>query len=157
MERSLFLGLAVTAAFALALPAAVLAKAEQASIEIVEETFLLELDDPCTGVALHGEATESGHIRLTDLGDQGQHERVYTKGIVDLYDAEDSFVGTWTYAVRFINAYPPDAQGHVTYWLRGPIVFADGSRAQMHWVEQQTFGKGDVLKRQFIRASCGGA
>lgn len=154
MQRFVFLGVALAAA--LALPAAALANAEQSGIPIVDETFLLVIDDPCTGLALHGDATENGQIRYTDLGDQGHHERVFTTGVVDLFDADDSFVGTWTYEVRFIDAYPPDAQGHVTLWLAGPIAYADGSRAIVRVLEQQTFGKGDVLKLEFLRSICGG-
>ena len=92
----------------------------------------------------------------SDLGDQGHHERVFTKGIVEFYDDEETFVGMWTYDVRFIDAFPPDAQGHVTYWLAGPMAYADGSRAIVRVLEQQTFAKGDVLKLEFLRSVCGG-
>lgn len=154
MSRIAAMALALMAM--LAMPASALGAAEQYVFEIVDETFTLELDDPCTGRTLHGEATENGLVRFTDLGDLGHHQRVAADGIVELYDTDETFVGTWMYQVRFVDAYPPEAQGAVTYWLNGPIVYADGSRAHMRWLEQQVFSKGDVLKRSFINGSCGG-
>ena len=155
MRRISIMGLAL-AALCMA-PATALGKAEQFVDRIVDETFTLEIDDPCTGVALHGEATENGQIRTTDLGSRGLHERVNTNGLVELFDHQGAYVGTWTYQVRFINALPPGGQGAVTLWLGGPMTYADGARASWHWLEQQVFGKGDVPKRDFIKSSCGGA
>src|SRR5262245_18273762 len=58
--------------------------------------------------------------------------------------------------VRFIDAYPPDAQGSVTYWLNGQIVYADGNTASIRVLVQQVCDKGDVLNREFLKTSCGG-
>jgi hypothetical protein len=154
MQRVSFLGLALLVV--LAMPATVLARAEQIVFPIVDETFLLEFDDPCTGLALHGDAVENGLVRTTDLGDGGYHDRVSVTGRVDLFDADDAFVGTWTYRLRFLDQFPPDGQGAVTMFQVGPLTYADGSRAIVQGHSHEVFGKGDVLKREFFKTVCGG-
>jgi hypothetical protein len=154
MHRISLLGLALLVV--LATPAAVLARADQVVFQIVDETFLLEFDDPCTGLALHGDAIENGLVRSTDLGDGGYHDRVAVTGSVDLYDDDDAFVGTWTYRLRFLDQFPPDGQGAVTMFQVGPMRYADGSRAIIQGHSHEVFGKGDVLKREFFKTVCGG-
>ena len=140
---------------ALGAPATALAGATQHVIEI-DEIFLLEFDDPCTGTALHGDAAETGLLRSTDLGDGGYHDRISVTGIADLYDDAGEYVGTWTYRLRFLDQFPPDAQGAVALVQVGPIVYADGTRAIVQGHQHEVFGKGDILKREFFKTICAG-
>jgi hypothetical protein len=142
---------------ALVAPAVVAAPAEQIVIRLVDEPADLEFEDPCTGEAVHGVGFETGILRITDLGDQGHHQRVTVRGVADLFDSEDNFVGTWTYRLRFIDQFPPDGQGAVHLIAVGPLEYADGHTAIVRVLfEHQVFGKGDILKREFSNASCGG-
>jgi hypothetical protein len=142
---------------ALVAPAAFAAPAEQFVITLVDEPADLEFDDSCTGEAVHGVGFESGVVRFTDLGDQGHHQRDTVRGVADLYDSEDNFVGTWTYRLQFRDQFPPDGQGAVLLIAVGPLEYADGHTAIVRVLFEHTvFGKGDILKRQFSKASCGG-
>ncbi len=148
---------AVLAVGALVLPAAAVgAGAEQIVITFVDEPATWEFDDPCTGNAVHGVATESGVVRITELGDQGYHVRVKVEGTVDLYDDEENFVGTWTYHLSFGDQFPPDGQGAVLLLAVGPLEYADGHTAIVQVHEHAVFEKGDTLKREFFKATCGG-
>jgi hypothetical protein len=149
--------IAALALGALALPAAVAAPAEQIVITLVDEPAFLEFDDPCTGQSVHGVGFESGVVRITELGDQGHHQRDTVRGEADLYDSDDNFVGTWTYRLRFRDQFPPDAQGAVHLIAVGPLEYADGHTTIVRVLFEHTvFGKGDVLKREFSNATCGG-
>jgi hypothetical protein len=142
---------------ALVAPAAVATPAEQFVITLVDEPADLEFTDPCTGEALHGVGFESGVVRFTELGDQGHHQRDNVRGVADLYDSEDNFVGTWTYRLRFRDQFPPDAQGSVLLIAVGPLEYADGHTAIVQVIfEHNVFGKGDILKHEFSKATCGG-
>ena len=138
-------------------PAALGAPAEQVVNEFVDEPFPWEFEEPCTGEVVHGTGFETGIARFTDLGEQGHHERVDTTGVADLYDENDEFVGTWTYRLGFRDQFPPDAQGSVIGWAVGPIEYADGDTAILRLLfDRKVFGKGDVIKREFTKATCGG-
>jgi hypothetical protein len=156
--RKLFCVMVAAVALAmLGAPAAVGARADQFVITLVDFPAPLEFDDPCTGEAVHGVGFETGVVRFTDLGDQGHHQRDTTRGVADLYDSDDNFVGTWTYRLRFRDQFPPDGQGAVLLIAVGPLEYADGRTAIVQVLfEQQVFGKGDILKREFFKATCGG-
>ncbi len=141
---------------ALSAPAAIGAGAEQIVITLVDEPAPWEFDDPCTGDAVHGVGVESGVVRITDLGDRGHHVQVDVRGVADLYDSEENFVGIWTYRLRFEDQSPPDGQGAVLLLAAGPLEYADGHTAFVQVHEHEMFGKGDILKREFFRATCGG-
>ena len=154
MRATRRVAIAVLALAALLVPAAAVGAAEQIRITLVDEPAFWELDDPCTGQALHGEGTESGTIHVVDLGDQGFHARVKVEGSVDLFDDEENFVGTFTYRVNFGDQFPPDAQGAVRFWARGPLEYADGNTATISVFEHAVFAKGDIVKREFVKATC---
>jgi hypothetical protein len=137
-------------------PAAAGAAAEQFVVKLVDEPAPWEFDDPCTGEAVHGVGLESGVVRFTDLGDRGRHVRINVSGVADLYDNEDNFIGTWTYRLRFRDQFPPDAQGAVLLLAVGPLEYADGSTRIIQVLEHEVFGKGDIPKREFFKATCGG-
>jgi hypothetical protein len=137
-------------------PAAAGAAAEQFVVKLVDEPAPWEFDDPCTGEAVHGVGLESGVVRFTDLGDRGRHVRVNVSGVANLYDDEDNFVGTWTYRLRFRDQFPPDEQGAVLLLAVGPLEYADGSTRIIQVLEHEVFGKGDILKREFFKTTCGG-
>jgi hypothetical protein len=139
--------------WALVAPAPVAARAEQIVITLVDEPAPWEFKDPCTGEAVHGLGLESGVARITDLGEQGHHVRVNVHGVADLYDSDENFVGMWTYRLRFRDQY---AQGAVLLLAAGPLEYADGHTAIVKVLEHEVFGKGDVLKREFLKATCGG-
>jgi hypothetical protein len=142
---------------ALVVPAtAVGADAEQTVTILVDEPAPWDFDDPCTGDAVHGLGHESGVLRNTDLGDQGHHLRVTVRGVVELSDSDDNFVGTWTYHLRFGDQFPPDGQGAVHLIAVGPLAYADGHTAIVHVHEHAVFDKGDITKREFFKATCGG-
>jgi hypothetical protein len=141
---------------ALGAPAAVGAGAEQVVFTLVDEPAPWDFDDPCTGDAIHGLGLESGVIRFTDLGDRGRHIRINVRGVADFFDSEENFVGTWTYRLRFGDQFPPDAQGTVHQIAVGPLEYADGSTRIVQVHEHEVFGKGDILKREFLRTTCGG-
>jgi hypothetical protein len=142
---------------ALVVPAtAVSADAEQTVTPLVDEPALWDFDDPCTGDAVHGDGLESGVLRETELGDQGHHLRVNVRGLVELFDSDDNFAGTWTYHLRFGDQFPPDGQGAVHLIAVGPLQYADGHTAIVHVHEHAVFEKGDITKREFIKATCGG-
>jgi hypothetical protein len=101
-------------------------------------------------------ALESGVLRFTDLGDRGHHLRVNVRGVADLYDSEENLVGTWTYRLRFGDQVPPDGQGAVLMIAVGPLEYADGHTAIVQVHEHEVFAKGDILKREFFKATCGG-
>ena len=137
-------------------PPATAAPAEHVVIPIVNVLEPIDFEDPCTGLALHGIATENGEAHIVDLGDRGHHVRIETLGVVDLYDEQDEFVGTWTYRLRFGDQYPPDGQGAVHMSAVGRLTYADGDVAIVRVLfEHEVFGKGDVSKREFANASCG--
>jgi len=148
------IAIAVLALVALAVPAAAIAAAEQIRITLVDEPAGWDLDDPCTGQALHGLGAESGTVHIVELGDQGFHVRVKVEGSVDLFDDEETFVGTFTYRVNFGDQFPPDGQGGVRFWARGPLDYADGTSAMISVFEHEVFAKGDILKREFVKANC---
>jgi hypothetical protein len=141
---------------ALIAPAAGAAGAEQIVITLTDEPAPWEFDDPCTGEAVHGVGLESGVLRFTDLGDRGRHVRVNVRGVADLYDSEENLVGTWTYRLRFGDQVPPDGQGAVLLLAVGPLEYADGHTAIVQVHEHEVFAKGDILKREFFKATCGG-
>jgi hypothetical protein len=149
--------LAVLAVAVLAYPAAAVGGgAEQIVITLVDEPAPWEFDDPCTGTSVHGIATENGLVRITELGAQGHHVRADVRGTVDLFDEGDDFVGTWTYRLRFGDQFPPDGQGAILLLAVGPLQYADGHTAIVQVHEHEVFGKGDILKREFFKATCGG-
>jgi hypothetical protein len=149
--------LAIALCFGALIPSAGGAAAEQFVITLVDFEAPYEFDDPCTGEAVHGVGVESGVVRFTELGDQGHHQRDTVRGAVDLYDSDDNFVGTWTYRLRFRDQFPPDAQGAVHLIAVGPLEYADGHTAIVRVLfEHAVFAKGDVLKREFFKATCGG-
>jgi hypothetical protein len=141
---------------ALSVPAAIGAGAEQIVVTLVDEPAPWEFDDPCTGEAVHGLGLESGVLRVTDLGDRGHHVRVNVRGVADLFDSEENLVGTWTYRLRFGDQFPPDEQGAVHLIAVGPLEYADGHTAIVQVHEHEVFAKGDILKREFFKATCGG-
>lgn len=154
--RLLCVVVAATGLVALTAPAAVVADAEQIVITVADEPAPWEFDDPCTGEAVHGVGLESGVIRITELGDQGHHVRINVRGVADLYDSAGELVGTWTYRLQFSDQFPPDAQGAVVLLAVGPLEYTDGSTAIVRVHEHEVFGKGDILKREFFKATCGG-
>jgi hypothetical protein len=135
---------------------AVGASAEQILITLVDEPAPWEFDDPCTGDAVHGVGLESGVIRITELGERGHHERVDVRGVADLYDSDENLVGTWRYRLRFGDQFPPDGQGAVLLIAVGPLEYADGHTAIVQVHEHAVFDKGDITKREFLKATCGG-
>ena len=139
---------------ALVAPATVHAGAQQVVFDIVDEPVLLEFDDPCSGIPLHGMAVENGIVRVTDLGDRGYHERVDVRGVADLFDEGGEFVGTWTYRLRFLDQFPPDAQGAVVNVAVGPLEYATGETVIVQGHTHEVFGKGDVLKLEFFKTIC---
>jgi hypothetical protein len=141
---------------ALSVPAAAGSGADQFVMKLVDEPAPWEFDDPCTGEAVHGVGLESGVLRVTELGDRGHHVRVSVNGVADLFDDEENFVGTWTYRVRFRDQFGPEAQGAVLLLAVGPLEYADGRTQIVQVLEHEVFGKGDVLKREFFKATCGG-
>jgi hypothetical protein len=147
---------AIAAVAALAAPATAQAGAEQLVIPVVDEPVTFEFPDPCRGGTLQAEATESGVIRVTELGDRGHHVRVNLRGTADLYDEAGILVGTWTYHLRFADQLPPGSQGAVMNIAVGPVQYADGSRAIVQGHQHEVFGKGDVLKWEFFKTVCGG-
>jgi hypothetical protein len=151
------LAAAVVAAALILVPAAAVgAGAEQIVITLVDEPAPWEFDDPCTGDHVHGVGLESGVVRITELGDQGHHLRVDVRGVADLYDSDENFVGTWTYRLRFGDQFPPDGQGAVLNIAVGPLEYADGHTAIVQVHEHAVFDKGDIRKREFFKATCGG-
>jgi hypothetical protein len=142
---------------ALVVPAAAVgAGAEQIVITLVDEPAPWEFDDPCTGDAVQGVGLESGVIRITELGDQGHHLRANVRGVAELFDSDGNFVGTWTYHLRFGDQFPPDGQGAVLLIAVGPLEYADGHTAIVQVHEHAVFDKGDIPKREFFKATCGG-
>jgi hypothetical protein len=135
---------------------AVGASAEQIVITLVDEPAPWEFDDPCTGDAVHGVGLESGVIRITELGDQGHHDRVNVRGVADLYDSDENLVGTWTYRLRFGDQFLPDGQGAVLLIAVGPLEYVDGHTAIVQVHEHAVFDKGDITKREFFKSTCGG-
>jgi hypothetical protein len=76
--------------------------------------------------------------------------------VADLYDSEESLVGTWTYRLWFGDQFPPDGQGAVLMIAVGPLEYADGHTAIVQVHEHEVFAKGDILKREFFKATRGG-
>jgi hypothetical protein len=76
--------------------------------------------------------------------------------VADLYDSEENLVGTWTYRLRFGDQLPPDGQGAVLMIAVGPLEYADGHTAIVQVHEHEVFAKGDILKREFFKTTCGG-
>jgi len=139
---------------AMVFPATSGAAAEHILIPIVNEPSPWEFDDPCTGTAVHGIGTENGYVRITELGPQGHHVQVRVDGVVNLFDDEDEPVGTWTYRIRFGDQFPPDGQGAVSFQAVGLLAYANGSTAVITLHSHEVFDKGDVVKREFFKATC---
>jgi hypothetical protein len=157
-NRSVLFAIASLAVAALILPAAaVSAGAEQIVIPLVNDVVPIEFDDPCTGEAVHGTAIENGFVHITELGDRGHHVRLKVDGVVDLYNEDDDFVGTWTYRLIFTDQFPPGGQGAAHQTATGPLVYADGHTAVVHVYHHHVFAKGDVERKpERNTASCGG-
>jgi hypothetical protein len=142
---------------ALVVPAAAVgASAEQIVITLVDEPAPWEFDDPCTGDAVQGVGLESGVVRITELGDQGHHVRVNVRGVAELFDSDGNFVGTWTYHLRIGDQFPPEGQGATYLIAVGPLEYVDGHTAIVQVHEHAVFDKGDITKREFFKATCGG-
>jgi hypothetical protein len=143
---------------ALGVPAAA-AQAEQIVFTLVDEPAPWEFEDPCTGVAVNGTGIENGIVRLTDLGDQGTHERVQVSGTADLFDSETgNLVGTWTYRLVNTDQIPPDGQGAAHFTASGPVTYVSGRTAILHVFHHHVFDKGDVEKFPARdTAACGGS
>ena len=140
-----------------AAPAALGAPAEQI-VEVIEnEPVVIEdFEDPCTGQILQGEGVQNGIIRITDLGDQGQHVRLDLSGEVDFFDAEGNFVGTWSFRTRVGDQLPPEGQGTFRAVDVGPMEYADGTTARFLVVLVHVFEKGDVKKLEIFKTTCAG-
>jgi hypothetical protein len=140
-----------------AAPAALGAPAEQI-VEVIEnEPVVIEdFEDPCTGQILHGEGVQNGIIRITDLGEQGQHVRLAVSGEVDFFDAEGNFVGTWSFRTRVGDQLPPEGQGTFRAVDVGPMEYADGTTARFLVVLVHVFEKGDVKKLEIFKTTCAG-
>ena len=150
------IGVTVLASLALIVPAAALAGAEQIVDTWQDAPISFDFVDPCSGQELHAEGTESGVLRITDLGAEGFHLRLRATGTVDLYDGAGSFFGTWSYAVNIGDQFPPDGQGAFHFISVGPIEYADGETSVIQMHGHVVFEKGDIVKRAFDKATCVG-
>jgi hypothetical protein len=110
--------------------------------------------DPCTDEEVAGLGTESGIARVTLLGDKGEHVRVSGDGVVDLFDGDGAFVGTWSYGFHLTDQIPPDRQGAVSGRASGPLRYADGSVAQVTLRFHYVFAKGNTPKHVFDGGTC---
>jgi hypothetical protein len=146
--------IALLALAALVAPTTAGASAEQIKFTLVDEPVFWDLDDPCTGQPLHGEGTDSGTVHIVELGDQGFHIRVKVEGSVDLFDDQESFVATFTYSVNFGDEIPPEGQGATRFWAHGTLEYADGTTAKISVLEHFVYAKGDIVKREFLKARC---
>jgi hypothetical protein len=141
-------------ALAVALPTAALAMAEQI-VDVYEDVPTpWAFTDPCTGQDLHGLGTESGIARVTELGDLGEHVRVRADGVVDLFDDDGGFVGTWSYSLHLDNQIPPDEQGALIGRAAGRLEYADGSVAFVTLRFHVVFEKGGSPKRALESSAC---
>ncbi len=157
-RRRLLTGLALVAVLmgASGVPSAA-AQAEQIVFTLVDEPAPWEFEDPCTGVEVHGLGLENGTVRITDLGDQGEHVRVRVSGTADLFDSDENLVGTWTYHLVAMDQLPPDGQGATHFSASGPVTYVGGRTAILHVFHQHVFDKGDVEKFPARdTAACGG-
>jgi hypothetical protein len=129
--------------------------AEQLVITLEDDPVVIEdFPDPCTGQILQGEGVQNGTIRITELGERGHHVRLDVSGEVDFFDAEGTFVGTWSFETRLRDQLPPDGQGVFRVIDIGPMVYADGTTARFKVNQHEVFEKGDVKKREWIKTSC---
>jgi hypothetical protein len=136
-------------------PAAGAPGAEQIVITLEDDPVVIEdFPDPCTGQILHGEGVQNGTIRITDLGERGHHARTDVSGEVDFFDAEGTFVGTWSFETRLIDQLPPDHQGVFRAIDIGPMAYADGTTARFKVNQHEVFAKDDVKKHEWIKFSC---
>ena len=136
-------------------PAAAVATAEHIVIPIVNEPTPVDpFTDPCSGIVVHGTGIENGFVKITELGAQGHHVQVRIDGQVDLENAAEAIVGTWTYRIRFSDQFPPGGQGAVSFQAVGPVVYTNGSSAVITLHSHQVFAKGDTEKRAFEKAKC---
>ena len=110
--------------------------------------------DSCTGEEVAGLGAESGIARATLLGEEGEHVRVSGDGIVDLFDGDGGFVGTWSYSFHLTSQIPPDEQGTLSGRASGPLRYADGSVAQVTLRFHYVFAKGGLPKRVFEGGAC---
>lgn len=150
MRRLLILLLAMSAA----LPPAALADTLQIVHEYVDEPVPWAFIDPCSGVAVEGIGTESGIVRVTELGELGEHVRVRADGVVDLFATDGTFVGTWTYAFTAENQIPPEEQGALIGRVAGRLEYADGSDAFITERFLVVFEKGNSPKRVMESSAC---
>lgn len=156
--RGILCGLiAAPVAWVLVVPAPAAARAEQIVIPVVDEAVTFEFPDPCRGGILNAEGTENGIIRITELAERGHHVRVSVRGVAELYDDAGVLIGTWTYHLRFLDQFPPDAHGAVGQISVGPLEYADGSSAIVQGHEHEVFDKGDVLKGSSSRRPAAGS
>jgi hypothetical protein len=149
-----------------ALPSAATAGAVQLSESFTDEPISWFMGEfACTGkpATVAGTGLESGSVRITETPNGGAHVRLTLDGDVDLYEATGSpddpklgaYVGTWTYSTHLDEQIAPGGQQAISGATRGPIVFADGSRAILKISFHVLFGA-DGPKLFFAKAACGG-
>lgn len=159
--------LIVAALCAVALPAFAAAGAVH-----IEETFTDQPTnffgpDPCLGINVTGQGSESGTVSIVLPPSGGAHVRVDLRGTVDLYEATNpdpsdpqpgDFVGTWTYEAHISDQAPPSFKGAVTGVISGPFALADGRILRRQVSFHLTFDEAGLpAKVFFARGVCAGA
>jgi hypothetical protein len=138
----------------------------------IEETFTDQPTsffgpDPCLGINVTGQGSESGTVSIVLPPSGGAHVRVDLRGTVDLYEATNpdpsdpqpgDFVGTWTYEAHISDQAAPSFKGAVTGVISGPFELADGRVLRRQVSFHLTFDEeGLPAKVFFARGVCAGA
>jgi hypothetical protein len=121
--------------------------------------------DPCSGVTVTGQGTQTVTVYDTATSNGGFHEQAYIAGSVDLYQANGPgpwdpqpgvFIGTWTFTGHTSDQAPPDGAGATTGVTSGTLTFPDGSTARRQVMFHITWNTSGPPKLFFAKFVCSG-
>lgn len=161
MKRLIIVVALVGAAAAVA-PAVSMADGATHSTDTFVESVGIFGPDPCSGVTVTGQGTQTVTVYDTATSNGSLHEQASVAGSVDLYQANGPgpwdpqpgvFIGTWVFTGHTSDQAPPDEAGATTGVSSGTLTFPDGSTARrqvMFHITWEPFGPPKLFFAKFV-------